>query len=87
MRATTSASNLFRRALCPGSATLEAGLPEEDSEQSREGQLLHDYSAHPEYERKMLKPAQRDLLQIADDLTKTVIETVEREIQNELQVD
>src|SRR5438552_1095838 len=77
MRPVTSASNLFRRQLCPGSARLEAGLPEEDSEQSREGQLLHEYSAHPEYDRRMLKPAQRDLLELADTLTKTVIDTVE----------
>lgn len=68
MRPTTSASNLFRRALCPGSARMEAGLPEEDTPQSREGVLLHDYSAHPEYERKVLKPAQRDLLDLNDTL-------------------
>jgi hypothetical protein len=78
-RPTTTASNLFRRALCPGSARLEAGLPDEESEESREGTLLHDYFAHPEYDRAMLKPNQRDLLELADTLTKTVIDRVELE--------
>lgn len=76
MRPTTSASNLFRRALCPGSERMEAGLPEEDSEQSCEGVLLHDYSHHTEYDRAMLKPNQRDLLELADRLTVAVIERV-----------
>lgn len=76
MRPTTSASNLFRRQLCPGSARLEAGLPDEDSELSREGDLLHEYSAHPERARAVLKSEQRDLLELADTLTTQVIETV-----------
>ena len=79
MRPTTTASNLFRRALCPGSARMEEGLPEEDSELSREGQLLHDYSAHPEYNRAMLKPNQKDLVDLADKLSQTVIDRVEAE--------
>lgn len=79
MRPTTTASNLFRRALCPGSARLEAGLPDEESEQSHEGTLLHEYAAHPEYDRAMLKSNQRNLLTSADELTKTVIDRVESE--------
>lgn len=75
-RATTSASNLFRRALCPGSAKLEEGLPEEESLESREGQLLHDYAAHPEYDRRVLKPQQQDLLALGDELVAQVIQTV-----------
>jgi Protein of unknown function (DUF2800) len=77
MRPTTTASNLFRRALCPGSARMEAGLPDEDTAQSREGTLLHDYAAHPEYDRAMLKPNQRDLLSTSDELTNQVIDRVE----------
>ena len=77
MRPTTSASNLPRRELCPGSHRMEAGLPEEDSEQSREGTLLHDYAAHPEYDRAMLKPNQRDLLELADTLRDIVKKQVE----------
>lgn len=59
---------------------MEAGLPEEDSELSREGQLLHDYSAHPEYNRSVLEPKQQDLLALADQLAKDVIDKVEGEL-------
>jgi hypothetical protein len=55
---------------------MEAGLPEDDSDLASEGQLLHDYSAHPEYERNVLTPAQQDLLTLADTLTKVVVESV-----------
>lgn len=41
---------------------MELGLPDQDSEQSREGVLLHDFDAHPEYDRSVLRPDQRDLL-------------------------
>lgn len=78
-RPVTSASNLFRRALCPGSARLEYGLPEEDSEQSREGQLLHDYAAHLEYDRSMLRPDQRDLLDRNDNLINEIRDRISRE--------
>lgn len=44
---TTSASNLYRRELCPGSVTLEEGLAEEDTAESREGTLLHKMDAAP----------------------------------------
>lgn len=77
MRPTTSASNLFRRALCPGSARMEEGLPDEDSVESREGDLLHHYQAHPEYVRSVLKPPQRDLLKLAKELEDKFFETVE----------
>lgn len=40
-RPTTSASNIERRSLCPGSALLERGLADEDTEYSEEGNLLH----------------------------------------------
>lgn len=42
-RALTSASNIFRRKLCPGSANQEAGLPDTKSTASTEGDLLHSY--------------------------------------------
>ena len=44
-RANTSASNIARRELCPGSAAAEEGLPEEDSEDAEEGTLLHKIDA------------------------------------------
>lgn len=77
-RPVTSASNLRRRQLCPGSARMELGLPEEDSEQSREGVLLHDYDAHPEYDRSVLPPYQRDLLERNAMLKLTVSERLSK---------
>jgi hypothetical protein len=79
MRPTTTASNLFRRFLCPGSARLEEGLPEEDSEQSREGRLLHDYDVHPEYDRAFLTDEQRRLLSVSQMLTSRIFESVGRD--------
>lgn len=55
---------------------MEEGLPEEETPQSREGQLLHDYCAHPEYNRRVLTSQQQDLLSLADELTNQAIETV-----------
>lgn len=68
MRALTSASNIRQRQLCPGSARMEEGLPELSSKESEQGQRLHDYSAHPEYERQLLPPEEQDLLRTADQL-------------------
>jgi hypothetical protein len=73
-RAVTSASNLFRRELCPGSARMETGLPEEDSAQSAEGQLLHEYDANPALDRSVLRPNQQDLLKTAGELDTFVFE-------------
>lgn len=75
-RATTSASNIHRRAACPGSERLEAGLPDEDSDQSREGVLLHSYASNPKLDRFVLKPSQRDLLEISDKLDDFIFERV-----------
>lgn len=76
MRPVTSASNIFRRFLCPGSERLEAGLPDEDSELSLDGTLLHKYAADLTLDRAKLKPAQRDLLEINDRLIREVFERV-----------
>lgn len=43
-RATTSASNLFRRFLCPGSHWAEMGILDEESEYSAEGVFLHAFA-------------------------------------------
>lgn len=75
-RPVTSASNIARRALCPGSERLEDGLTDEDSDQSLEGTLLHKYSADPTLDRKKLKPNQRDLLEINARLVREVFERV-----------
>jgi hypothetical protein len=58
-------------------------MPDEENEDAREGKLLHDYSAHPEYDRRMLKPNQRDLLDLADKLTDEVIKRIEDELQGD----
>lgn len=66
-RATTSASNLFRREACPGSHAAEEGLPEEESDDSREGTLLHELDAAPGADRSHLSGDQRDVLRIASE--------------------
>lgn len=75
-RPTTSASNIFRRAVCPGSERMEEGLPEEDSELSREGTLLHQLDAIPVFSRAKLTHDQRDLLEISADLEEQVFNRV-----------
>ena len=77
-RPVTTASNLRRRQLCPGSERMEYGLPEEDSPQSKEGILLHDYDAHPEYDRTVLPANQRDLLDRNFNLKQTISERLHR---------
>ncbi len=75
-RATTSASNIHRRVACPGSERLEAGLPDEDSALSEEGQLLHSFDANPSLDRSTLKPQQQDLLRISGELDDFVFSRV-----------
>lgn len=87
IRANTSASNLFRRALCPGSEAMEKGLPDEDTEESREGTLLHHYDAHPELDRSCLKPEQRDLLEISAALDRFIFSRVGQTYQLNGQAD
>lgn len=67
-RALTSASNAHRREACPGSARMEDGLPDIKTKESEQGDRLHDFSAHPEYERQLLSPEEQDLLRTADQL-------------------
>lgn len=76
MRAVTSASNIHRRALCPGSERMEAGLPEEDSEASAEGRLLHSYDANPQLDRAFLKSIQVDLLELSAKLDEAIFKRV-----------
>lgn len=75
-RPTTSASNIHRRKLCPGSEAMEAGLPDDDSPQSLEGRMLHEYDANPSLDRAFLKPNQQDLLRISQELDEQVFERV-----------
>lgn len=73
-RHTTSASNIHRRKLCPGSERMEEGLPDEESDQSREGTLLHGYDANPELDVAALKPYHRDLLRISAGLDEQIFD-------------
>lgn len=61
-RALNSASCLSRRKLCPGSAIAEAGLPNEKTDDSREGDLLHWHDENPEADRGGLTHEQRNAL-------------------------
>ena len=72
-RALTTPSNLHRRKLCPGSAKMEAGFYDKDGTDARLGRFFHSYWAHPEYERALLTPEDRDLLERADMLNGDVL--------------
>lgn len=77
MRAVTSASNVFRRRLCPASERLEAECPEDrESPQSKEGDLLHAYDANPKLERAVLKPNQQYLLRVSAALDEVIFKLV-----------
>lgn len=79
MRAVTSASNIFRRELCEGSERMETGLPEENSEQSEEGRILHKHAEKPEIDRSKLTQNQRDLLNYNEQAVKEVFRRIELE--------
>lgn len=66
MRATTSASNIFRRKLCPGSHNAEASVEEVYSDAADEGTLLHPFACNPKLSRAHLTTAQQTLLARAD---------------------
>lgn len=67
IRHTTSASNLFRRAVCPASHWLEDGLPEEENEVSQMGTLGHAHFAYKAADRSTLTDEMQWLLAIADE--------------------
>lgn len=66
---------------------MEAGLPDEDSEQSKEGVLLHQYAAKPELDRKKLKRPHRDLLENNDKALREVFERVSAQFGDHLAID
>lgn len=72
MRATTSASNIFRRRECPGSGFAEMGILDEQSEYSGEGELLHKLilariskAAAPVPNGVVITPAQAEVIEEA----------------------
>jgi hypothetical protein len=72
-RALTTPSNLRRRKLCPGSARLEKGCADIDTEDARRGRLFHRYWTNPNYERALLTVEERDLLARTDQLHADVL--------------
>lgn len=86
-RAITTPSNLLRRLLCPGSARMESGLPEDDSIDAQLGRLFHRYWANPNYERAFLTQDQRDLLELTDRLMLDVLIKLGFEIEHVLHVE
>lgn len=81
-RAITTPSNLLRRWLCPGSARLEAGLPDDDSVDAQAGRLFHRYWANPHYDRAFLTQEQRDLLALTDKLMNDVLNKLMFELEH-----
>lgn len=74
-RGETSASNVYRRALCPGSGRAELGLPEEKSPWSEEGDLLHWKDAHPDESRELLTHEQKAALNKNEALRDSFLKT------------
>lgn len=67
MRETTSASNVYRRKLCPGSARAEAAVIEQgNTDAADEGTLLHPFACDRRLSREHLTDKQRALLARAD---------------------
>jgi len=81
-RALTSASNIPRRAACPGSAYAESLCPEEpDSDDSTEGTLLHDLDANPDKDRSALTSEQVEVLDKANKADEAIFQAVRRAMQ------
>lgn len=76
---TTSASNIFRRALCPASHHLEAGVPEEDNDVSRMGTLGHAHFADKTLDRSGLTEDLQRCLRIGDEEEATFYAAVEND--------
>lgn len=72
-RPPTTPSNLLRRLLCPGSAFMEAGLPDHDSIDARIGRLFHRYWFNETLDRTFLSDDERDLLELSDRLLRDVL--------------
>lgn len=76
VRAITSASNIQRRRLCPGSARMEAGLGQEDSEYSEEGKFLHSQFMRPHSD--TCSPDQLEALTLAEFYTDKHFDKIRR---------
>jgi hypothetical protein len=70
------ASSLDRASACPGSENMQRGLPDEESDEAREGTELHHFKARPELQRGVLPRALQDLLRKADELDEALFQAV-----------
>jgi Protein of unknown function (DUF2800) len=86
-RAITTPSNLHRRQLCPGSARLEKGLSDLNTSDAARGRLFHKYWANPHFERALLTPDERELLETSDRLLADVLGVLNFEAQTEFYVE
>lgn len=79
MRSLTSASNIPRRAACPGSAYAESLCEQEkDSDDSKEGTLLHDLDANPDKDRGSLTSEQAEVLAKAASADEEIFKAIHR---------
>lgn len=74
IRSPTSASNFFRRVLCPGSEAMEKDLPDIEDEYSVEGTLLHRHVADKTLPRNKLTHEQLDVLEVAEKLENELVQ-------------
>jgi hypothetical protein len=73
--------------LCPGSARLEAGLTDPDSSYAARGRLFHKYWTNPNYERALLTPDERELLDVSARLLDDVLDILNFDEPTELHVE
>ena len=82
-RPKTTPSNLLRRLLCPGSARMEMGLPDDDTFDARVGRLFHRYWTNPNLDRTFLTDDERDILDLSDRLLSDVLNRLAFEVIHE----
>jgi len=70
------ASSAYALSLCPGKARLERGQPDIQSAEAAQGTRLAGYRANKEWDRRLLPPAEQDLLRIADKLERQIFEII-----------
>jgi hypothetical protein len=86
-RPPTTPSNLRRRELCPASALLEAGLPDQATAIAISGRIFHRYWTNTELDRSFLKDDERDLLELSDRLLRDVLNRLAFEMGEKLFVE
>ena len=55
---------------------MERDLPDQKTAESAQGDRLHLYQRHSEYERRVLAPAEQDLLRLTDALKRETFDTI-----------